>query len=331
MNRQKYWFIGFLCIVFFVTVSNAIAQRFDYDEVIEESFDVSPGQTLIVEADLGSIEVVGGRGNQVHVTVIKGVNDVRESRAEEYFDRYEVSMKATGRGVEVIGEYDRPSRWRNNHLRVRYEITIPEVFNVDLRTAGGSISVERVDGEAQIRTSGGSLSLEDVTGPVEARTSGGSITADGIGESVELDTSGGSITARDVDGPVDANTSGGSIDVQSANGDVYAHTSGGSVHVTNVVGTVNASTSGGSVVAEIIGQPDRDVICKTSGGTVTLYLDADVRADINAHASGGRVRTDLPISVRGEIQRSRIEGTLNGGGPLVTLRSSGGSVNIRER
>ena len=331
MNRQRYWMVGLFCVVFLSTFSPAIAQRFDYDEIIEESFDVRSGLTLFVDADLGSIEVIGGRGNEVHVRVIKGVDDVSERRAEEYFARYDVSFRESSRGIEVEGKYDRPSFWRNNRLRVIYEISIPEVFNVDLHTSGGSIAIERIDGEANIRTSGGSLSIEAVSGPVEARTSGGSITADGVGAPAKLNTSGGSITVRDAAGSVDAKTSGGSISVRSTNGDVYAHTSGGSIHLMDIAGAVDASTSGGSVEAEILGQPERDVTLKTSGGTVTLHLDAGVRADISAHASGGRVRTDLPISVRGEIQRSRLEGTLNGGGPNITLRSSGGSVNIRER
>jgi len=196
-----------------VFVLPAAAQRFDHDEVIEETFKVGPGRMLSIYADLGSIEVRGG-GRDVRVTVIKGVNDVSRREAEALFDRYRVEMRETREGVEIIGRRrDRASWWRRNQLQVRYRITVPERFNVDLRTAGGSIEIADLDGKARIKTSGGSLRVDNVAGPVEAETSGGSITARRLGDDARLHTSGGAITVEDAGGRIDANTSGGSIRV----------------------------------------------------------------------------------------------------------------------
>ena len=36
----------------------------------------------------------------------------------------------------------------------------------------------------------------------------------------------------------------------------------------------------------------------------------------------------MDVQVQGELSKTRLEGTINGGGPLVTLRSSGGGVKI---
>lgn len=314
-----------------VFVLPAAAQRFDHDEVIEETFKVGPGRMLSIDADLGSIEVRGG-GRDVQVTVIKGVNDVSRREAEALFDRYRVEMRETREGVEIIGRRrDRASWWRRNQLQVRYRITVPERFNVDLRTAGGSIEIADLDGKARIKTSGGSLRVDNVAGPVEAETSGGSITARRLGDDARLHTSGGAITVEDAGGRIDANTSGGSIRVAGARGDVRARTSGGSIMLTGIAGAVDAHTSGGSVEAEIVGQVQRPVTLDTSGGSVTLRLDRNVRADLEARSSGGRVRLDFDADVRGEVKRDRISGALNGGGPLITLHSSGGGVSIRAR
>ena len=97
-----------------------------------------------------------------------------------------------------------------------------------------------------------------------------------------------------------------------------------------IAGSVNANTSGGSIEAEILGQPDDDMVLKTSGGSVTVHLDESVRADIDAKASGGSVSTDFAVTVRGTMKKSELRGEINGGGPMLTLRSSGGSVRIRE-
>lgn len=311
-------------------ITAAAAQPFEHDQIIEKKFKARPGQVLTLNADFGSVEVQGGRGHEVFVRVIKGANDVSRRQAEAWFDRYEIDMRETGQGVDIRGRYDRPSRWRGSRMQVRYEITVPERYNVRLQTAGGSLSVAGVAGKAQLETAGGSVRLADVGGPVEVETSGGSITAERVGDYAQLHTSGGSISVRAAGGPVNARTSGGSITIQAADGDVLAHTSGGSIRLTEIAGSVDAHTSGGSIEAEIVRQPQRPVTLDTSGGSVRLALDGDVHADLDARASGGSVRTDLAVAVRGEAKRDRLAGQINGGGPLITLRSSGGGIHIRE-
>ncbi len=317
----------------FLTVAPLAAQDFDHDEVIKERFEIADGGLLLIDSDLGSIEVEGGRGNDVVVTIIKGANNVNRSEAEKLFDRFTIDFDQTRNGLEIKGEYDKPGRrwnWGNKGLRVMYRISVPENIEVDLKTSGGSIHIDNIAGAAKMRTSGGSLSIEDVGGPVMAKTSGGSIKGRNLGGSADLNTSGGSISIDSANGNVHAQTSGGSINIADVNGMVDASTSGGGIRLKEIAGVVNASTSGGSIEAEVLGQPDEDMRLSTSGGTVTLRLDPSVRADIDAQAPGGPVSTDFGISVRGEIKKSKLQGEINGGGPLLTLRSSGGSVRIRE-
>ena len=310
----------------------ASAQRsYDYEEVIERDFTVRSGQTLWLDTERGSVRVRGASGNQVHVTVLKGVDDVSEDRAYDLFDRFEVDFRETSSGLSIEGDYDGDRGWRRNRLHVAFEITLPEDFNVDVQTAGGSIDVRGLLGEANLDTSGGSITAIDIGGPISLDTSGGSVTAENIGGRALLNTSGGSITARDIKGDVDCDTSGGSITVDGAEGDVVAHTSGGSIRLDNIYGTVEAETSGGSITADLAMAPDGPMKLETSGGSISLYLADDTRADIDARASGGRVRSDLPVLVQGEISRSRLRGTLNGGGPLLTLRTHGGGIKINRR
>lgn len=310
---------------------HAQAQRFDHDEIIERTFAVEPGQALVLESDLGAVRVTGTRGEAVVIRVIKGANDVSRREAEAWFDRFRLDFRQTARGIEVEGEHDRTRRWGRHRLQVRFEIEVPSTFSLDLETAGGSIAVADVRGDTRLKTSGGSLRLTNVGGEVVARTSGGSIEAEALGGRADLHTSGGSIRLTDVGGMVDARTSGGSITIEDVRGDVVAHTSGGSIRLDAIYGTVDAETSGGSITADLAVQPDGPVTLRTSGGSVSVSVPDDLRADLDAVASGGRVRSDLPITIQGSISKSRLQGTLNGGGPRLTLRSSGGGVHIRRR
>ncbi len=146
--------------------------------------------------------------------------------------------------------------------------------------------------------------------------------------STDLRTSGGSIELAAITGEVDAYTSGGSITLGKIVGDVKVKTSGGSISVDEVVGNVNAHTSGGSVKVRFAAQPTQDSRLTTSGGSITAYLESSVGINLDAKTSGGRVSSEF--AVKGLIKRTKIKGEINGGGPQLTLKTSGGSVRVKK-
>ena len=145
---------------------------------------------------------------------------------------------------------------------------------------------------------------------------------------LDLNTSGGSIELSSLNGKVDAYTSGGSITLGEIRGDVDVKTSGGSIRVEEVAGTINAHTSGGSITARISQQPLGDSRLTTSGGSVSAYLEPSVAVDLTASTSGGRVSSEFEVS--GTVKKTRITGKINGGGPKLVLKTSGGSVRVKK-
>lgn len=144
---------------------------------------------------------------------------------------------------------------------------------------------------------------------------------------VILDTSGGSLEIEDLRGNIDARTSGGSISVGNVVGDVQLDTSGGSINTDTVTGNLNAHTSGGSINVTVDKQLGEDAKLTTSGGSITAYLIENIQIDIDASTSGGRVKSDF--TVEGRIKKQSVRGSINGGGPKLTLRTSGGSVRLK--
>jgi len=226
----------------------------EYEDKSEKSFEVQPGGNLILKADFGSVDIDSWNQNEVRVTVIKKARRYSEDEAKELFEQYLVSYKKLSNGVEINGEF--PDYVRHQRLQVHFEIQVPKEFNLDVQTAGGSISVNDLKGDIDLHTSGGSIKLGNMAGNVDARTSGGSITLEDADGEVSLKTSGGSITIGETTGQVYAKTSGGSITVDGSGGDVSAHTSGGSLRLKNIRGNMDASTSGGSIRAEFVEQID---------------------------------------------------------------------------
>lgn len=303
----------------------------DIEDTVEKSFSVKEGGVLAIDSDLGSIQVTSGSSDKVIVKVYRTADASSSKRAEELLKELKLDFVQTGDRVEVTARFERESHfWHQNRLRLRFEAQVPKKFSVDLRTAGGSISVDDLEGRVDSKTSGGSLTFGKIIGPVVGKTSGGSIRLGGCKGDANVTTSGGSIHIGDVEGSVDASTSGGSIGISKAAGTVMAHTSGGGIHVEEVMGAIEASTSGGSVTAVITKQPEGPCRLMTSGGSVEVTLAKDIKVDLDAHTSGGHVYTDFPVTVQGEVGRSNLQGPINGGGPQLYLRTSGGGITIHK-
>jgi hypothetical protein len=298
-------------------------------ETLTKSFEVGSGGLLTVDSDLGSIEVRTGSANRVDIEINQAVNERDRERAAEMARDVEITTSQSGNDVFIRARV--PGRgWWNSHNRFRldFRITVPRVYNVDLKTSGGGITVDDLQGEVRSRTSGGGLHFGQIQGPVHGRTSGGGIKLNGCVGDADLGTSGGGIEIGEVEGEVVASTSGGPIRISRARGSVRAATSGGGIQVQEVLGAIRAETSGGGISARITEQPDGDCHLKTSGGSVKVELAGQIAVDLDARTSGGRVRVDFPIS-RFDRDKSSARGEINGGGPALVLRTSGGGIDVR--
>jgi DUF4097 and DUF4098 domain-containing protein YvlB len=299
----------------FVSMLLAAVQAFGKIEGdLKRSFSVGKGGKLSLETDLGSIDVKTHEGDQVGIEIDFKSSNSRKLKS--FYDDFAVEFRQDGKDVYVKAEYTR-DRWNfwdsiGKDIQVRFHVTVPRQYHLALSTAGGSISVSELEGQVEANTSGGSLDFGAIRGPITGRTSGGSV------------------SVVSCDGRVDVKTSGGSIRLGKVKGNVYARTSGGGVHVDEVKGSIDAATSGGSVSAMIGEQPVEDCKLETSGGGITVTLAENVKFDVDAKTSGGGIKTDHPVSLQGEISSSVLRGKVNGGGPLIYLRTSGGSIYLKK-
>jgi len=299
------------------------------DDNIDRTFEVSPGGQLRVDSDLGSIEVRTAAANRVDVRIVRSANTRDAARAAELLKDVDIQMDQSGNTVTVRAKVPNSGWWnRNRNVRLEFQITVPTQFNVDLSTSGGRITVTDLEGKASSRTSGGGLHFGHIRGPVFGRTSGGGIELLSCTGQADVETSGGGIEIGDVDGDVLASTSGGPIKIERARGRVKAETSGGGIHVEEVHGSLDASTSGGGITATISEQPQGDCHLETSGGSVDVRLADNIGVELDARTSGGRVRTDFPINNPAEVEKDKLRMPLNGGGPMLVLRTSGGGIEV---
>ncbi|MDB6111672.1 MAG: hypothetical protein JWR69_3422 [Pedosphaera sp.] len=269
------------------------------DKRISKSFSVQPGGKLIIDADQGSIEVSTADQNTVELLVEREIKGGSDSQIAKLLKEHQVTFVQEGNVVRVKAEKTkslRGSSWRRPSLEVHFRLTVPRQFDLTLATAGGDVQAADLQGKVDARTSGGNLTLNKIAGPVNARTSGGDIKAVGCTAKLQLHTSGGNIEIKDFAGP-----------------------------------SVEASTSGGNVSGDFAGQPESDCSFRTSGGDITVKIPGATAFNLDAGTSGGTVGSAIPVAVEGKHRENALHGTINGGGPALVLKTSGGDVRIRKR
>ena len=213
---------------------------------------------------------------------------------------------------------------------------------VRCETAGGSIRLGSVRGDAVLTTSGGDIEAEHVDGKLRAETAGGSIRVRRVTQGVTAETAGGSIYLGQIGGSVSAETAGGSITVEGASGGVRAENANGSIKLLDVSGPLRAATAAGNIVAQLMAnRPLADSLLETSMGNIVVLipegLKLTIRANVEVGSSLSRIQCDFPdINVRLEDQgpgpRAVVaEGAINGGGPVLRIRNTTGTIQIRRR
>lgn len=130
---------------------------------------------------------------------------------------------------------------------------------------------------------------------------------------------------------LELDTVNGKVTVEGVQGQIGLESTNGGIRVEDAGGSVTARTTNGSIDCELreVGS-DEDMNFRTTNGSITLTLPSDTRANLSARTTNGSVSTDFPITVQGTFRKNRLEGDLNGGGANLELKTTNGSIKIRE-
>lgn len=242
---------------------------------------------------------------------------------------------------------------------------------LDVNSGAGALSCDRIRGDCKLITGGGDIHVGEVGGRLRCGTGGGHITVKTVGGQATLQTSGGDIEALQAGGAVTAETGAGEIHIASAKGAVDATTGGGqilvdkasgvvtarnvagpvrigeaggvscesrsgAIHLTNVSGLMRATTSVGSIFVSLIAGRLADSFLATGNGDITVVipsnLGVNIRAVNNMADNMRRIVSDFrQVQTRLNGTRLVAEGAVNGGGPLLQINGTGGTIFIKRQ
>lgn len=284
---------------------------------VEKTFTVQPGGNLKASTQGGDIDIRTADTNVVSITAKQVIRASTDKEADELLEDLTLTFEQNGNDIVAEAKYEKNrmgfhfGNWPP--VSVSFTVTVPRDFNLNLSTSGGDIAVASLKGNVRARTSGGDLHFDRIDGDLDGHTSGGDI----------ILTEG---TAR-----AKLGTSGGDIQIDRAGGPTEVSTSGGDITINSVAQLISATTSGGNVKATITEPIKQDTVLSTSGGDVRVRVVKGAGFQLDASTSGGDVHAEgLTITIdKGGVGRSRLTGSVNGGGPRLRLRSSGGDITIK--
>ena len=201
----------------------------------------------------------------------------------------------------------------------------------------GSIFVENAGSEALCQTAGGEIQIHEATGPLTLSTEGGNIQVDKAAGTVEAHTGEGVIEVFQAGGVVFADTRGGSIQIGSAQG-VKCQSAAGAIRVKTGSGPLHLQTAMGSILAELLaGARVEDSSLVAGSGDITVLIPSNLALSVLARNDTGgnpRIISDFSeLHAKAAAMRRPplvFEGSINGGGPLLTLNTSGGIIYVRK-
>jgi hypothetical protein len=199
-------------------------------------------------------------------------------------------------------------------ISVDYEITVPADTTVRTHSGSGDQNIEGTRGNVEVQTGSGDLKLASLTGEIR------------------LQTGSGDVRAREIAGAIRGGAGSGDIEVEeTGSGDIELHTGSGTINVRGIQGAFHAESGSGDVTAE--GTQSGAWEIRTGSGNVRLRLPANAAFDADLSTSSGDIDVNSPIemTVQGRVQevRKNIRGKVRGGGPLLSVRTGSGDIQIQ--
>jgi hypothetical protein len=193
----------------------------------------------------------------------------------------------------VLARTEHESGWFgfSRPCRVHYTIQAPRETSVRTRNVSGSTRVEGMEGRHKFKSVSGSLTLEDLSGEIVASVVSGSIRAQRLHGPAELNSVSGGIEVADSDLPT-----------------LQASAVSGTVHVQTPLGEGPYRFS-------------------TVSGSIRLEVGEGQGCHVHARTVSGHIRTNLHAT-RGVVDRRFWDVDLNGGGPVVSLTATSGSLTL---
>ncbi|MFF2962103.1 DUF4097 domain-containing protein [Streptomyces sp. NPDC057963] len=250
------------------------------------SFDTPEPISATAHVDAGSIQFTAG--DRLDTVVEVRPRDPKRDQDVRAAGQTEVTYAS---GVLTVRTPKSNLFGRTGTVDVTVEL--PTGSRIDMTGAWAQVLGEGRFGEVRVKTSAGDVRL-DTTGPLRLTASHGSITVDRVEGMAEITTSSGSLRVGVVDGPAVLKNSHGTTTVGAATGELRVSGANGDIEIRRAEGSVTATTAHGTLR---VGEVARGTVqLETSYGAIEVGVREGTAAWLDVRSGSGQVRNTLAAS-----------------------------------
>jgi hypothetical protein len=165
---------------------------------------------------------------------------------------------------------------------------------------------------------------------IASTSTNGKICLEGLERSIRARSSNGAIMICEVNGDIDVTTANARVKCKCTRGKLHARSSNGKIEVGGHTGSLDASTSNGIIRATLEALGAEGVSLSTSNGRIVLELPDESNADVDIRVENGQIRNDIELEDRTTPSDGRIRGRIGKGGTPIRLRTSNGTILLRQ-
>jgi DUF4097 and DUF4098 domain-containing protein YvlB len=316
-------FLAMLLATSFAAISARAAEEGHFDRTLS----VTGAVDLDVQTGSGDIKVRAGASDkvEVHAKIRAGGWHIGDVDARIHQIEANPPIEQNGNTIR-IGHTSDHELLRN--ISISYDIIVPAETKLHSASGSGDQSIESIHGPIDATSGSGGLRASNIGDEARVRTGSGDIELHSIHGATRASAGSGTIRAMGISGALTASSGSGNVILeQTAAGDVEVSTGSGEVELKGVKGAVRASTGSGNVIAQ--GQPTGAWKLRTGSGDVRIEFPQDAAFDLHAHTASGSIESSHEVSVQGKLSPREIDGKVHGGGVLVDVSTSSGSITIR--
>ncbi|HEX5434064.1 MAG TPA: DUF4097 family beta strand repeat-containing protein [Candidatus Angelobacter sp.] len=331
--------------------------RYDFSDNFSQPVAASQ---LRILANRGDITITASTDKQVHAIIQKALRSDSQQRANTL--NSSTNPKLVEQGSVAILDLTGADY---QHGEFDLDLQVPPALALSVTTHHGDITVSQRDGNVELASDHGDVNFDQINGDAAIHLRHGSVTGKSITGNVTLDGTVSDANISDVRGAVtmtgtywgdlqlarigkrvhfttsrtDLEFGGleGSFDMQPD--DLRANTIAGpfrldtrskSVHLEDVSGQVHIQDTNAPVEIQPK-SPLAPIDISNTHGDIRLQVPASAGFQLDASSLGGKINTDFDLQADNDRRNATLRGTVGKGGPMITLHSDRGTIEVRKQ
>jgi hypothetical protein len=279
------------------------------------------GSKVVVRNDYGSITITGWNNETIEAVA----TDI--SRAEAVSVSISENLPVSNR-ILISAKPDK----RNPQGKIKLEVKLPHYVELEpIQAESETISISDFEGFANVKTGSGDIKIVNV-GSVQARTGNGNISLENINGAADLISGNGNITARQIGSDMRIISVNSKINLSCVEGRVEISDTSSQIWLTGIEGDVDVSTSNGK--AYFIGaiRSDNRYRLKTLSGAVSMAIPDDTGFTAKLSSYSGKIEKDFIFQNDSAFRNGKTEqrfiGKYRDGKAQIELDSFDGRVSF---